>query len=781
MTPTPVVHEHKAPGIFIAAILALALSFTLALARSRTPAPLPANAPEEEFSAGRAEQTLTRLLGDERPHPVGAAAHTAMRQRLLDELRNLGLEAQLQSGWQCDSDQPNANMCVYVTNVFAAIAPTQTCGDDPAAVMLAAHYDSTGGGPGAADDGSGLAIVLESARAWQAHLRAAGGGGICRPLNLLFTDGEELGLWGARSWMQQPLNANVAAVINIEARGNQGLDYMFETGEHNVFLIQALRRSGGQPRASSFAYSLYKTLPNDTDMSAFKAGGLTGLNFAMLGNAASYHSPIDDLAHLDWGGVQHGGENVLGAALNLGRETNLESLRQAEGDAAYVDVLGLGLAVMTERMQAVAAAAALLLCLAAAWMAVRRGWLHGAGLIWGLGAPLATTLLSAGVGWLLPYLLTLVGGPAKLAWSSLLPSRLMVVAGIALVTALGAAGLGRRAGAWGAALGVWLWWAVLGVGLAFALPGVATIFVLPALLSAALLLAAAVLPGVYQKLGLSVAGLAGLLFAGLIWWPLALFIEAALGYNMGFALGAFIGLGLTGVLAFGVDYPSSPWLGRGLPIALLAAALVGFGWAALTPNFTPQAPQSVSITYLEDRAADHAFFAVRAAYDLAPQAMRETLALEVKPIYPWSNYARPAMDAPMSELPAPTLEVLGSEDQPGRRIVTTRLRSPRGAGEIDVYAPLGQLIEVRFNGAALPFERNLQWNKTYLLQCFSQECDGQEVVFVFDSAETQNVLVVDMAADLPAFAAPILAARPAEAVPTDFGDIWLISDWVALP
>jgi hypothetical protein len=109
------------------------------------------------------------------------------------------------------------------------------------------------------------------------------------------------------------------------------------------------------------------------------------------------------------------------------------------------------------------------------------------------------------------------------------------------------------------------------------------------------------------------------------------------------------------------------------------------------------------------------------------------------------------------------------------------LRSPRGAGEIDVYAPLGQLIEVRFNGAALPFERNLQWNKTYLLQCFSQECDGQEVVFVFDSAETQNVLVVDMAADLPAFAAPILAARPAEAVPTDFGDIWLFSDWVALP
>src|SRR5258707_2967310 len=42
--------------------------------------------------------------------------------------------------------------------------------------------------------------------------------------------------------------------------------------------------------ASSLYGEIYKYMPNDTDMTPFLAAGLTGYNFAFLGNAAQYHT-----------------------------------------------------------------------------------------------------------------------------------------------------------------------------------------------------------------------------------------------------------------------------------------------------------------------------------------------------------------------------------------------------------------------------------------------------------------------------------------------------------
>ena len=59
-------------------------------------------------------------------------------------------------------------------------------------LVLATHYDSVSAGPGAADAGSCVAALLETARALQ-H-----GGPYRRPVYLLITDGEEMGLLGPR-------------------------------------------------------------------------------------------------------------------------------------------------------------------------------------------------------------------------------------------------------------------------------------------------------------------------------------------------------------------------------------------------------------------------------------------------------------------------------------------------------------------------------------------------------------------------------------------------------
>src|SRR6188474_626863 len=51
------------------------------------PSPRPVDAPASQFSAGRANEVLGRLAGDEQPRPLASEASAAARERLLGELR----------------------------------------------------------------------------------------------------------------------------------------------------------------------------------------------------------------------------------------------------------------------------------------------------------------------------------------------------------------------------------------------------------------------------------------------------------------------------------------------------------------------------------------------------------------------------------------------------------------------------------------------------------------------------------------------------------------------
>jgi Zn-dependent M28 family amino/carboxypeptidase len=82
-------------------------------------------------------------------------------------------------------------VCAQINNVVSRIA-----GREPGrAVLLSAHYDSVPAAPGAADDGSGVAAILEIARILKRAPRAV-------RVVLLFGDGEELGLLGSELFVQ---------------------------------------------------------------------------------------------------------------------------------------------------------------------------------------------------------------------------------------------------------------------------------------------------------------------------------------------------------------------------------------------------------------------------------------------------------------------------------------------------------------------------------------------------------------------------------------------------
>src|SRR5690606_32965390 len=138
-----------------------------------------------------------------------------VRERLIATLRSLGLEVSTQEAFAC---REQWFTCGNVVNVMTRLPGN---GEGPA-VLLTAHYDSVGAGPGVSDDLAGVVAILEAARLLLED----------EPMRnsviLLFTDGEEMGLLGAEAFALHPWLDDVGVVVNLEARGTAGQSILFE-------------------------------------------------------------------------------------------------------------------------------------------------------------------------------------------------------------------------------------------------------------------------------------------------------------------------------------------------------------------------------------------------------------------------------------------------------------------------------------------------------------------------------------------------------------------------
>ena len=229
------------------------------------PRPLGGTLLRRRFPGARADAVLGRVLGPERPHPVGSAEAAAVRGRILNELAGMGVAARVQSRMSCVSEarwhQVN---CATVTNIIADVLPGA---GKP--VLLMAHSDSVAAGPGAGDDGSGVAVLLETIRALKARPPQAG-----LPVTALFSDGEEPGLLGASAYIHEAKD-EIAAVVNVDARGNQRPELSVPDQSRRCRADRSLCPMGFPHHAtSSLSGEIYKYLPNDTDLTPF-AGGRT--------------------------------------------------------------------------------------------------------------------------------------------------------------------------------------------------------------------------------------------------------------------------------------------------------------------------------------------------------------------------------------------------------------------------------------------------------------------------------------------------------------------------
>ena len=323
----------KGPAVGLVALL-LVVGFTLlGLRQLRPPAAAPENAALTEFSSGRAMRHLRAVA--QRPHPPGSAEHAAVRDAIVKGLTEAGLTPEVQKTSVISQRRGAPYSAGTVENVAARL---KGGGDGGKAVLLASHYDSVPTGAGASDDGSGVAAVLETARALKA------GAPLKNDVIFLFTDGEEVGLLGAKAFVEQhPWAKDVGVALNFEARGNAGPAVMFETNPQNAALVTALGEAAPAPVANSFAYEIYKRMLNDTDLSIFKESGLPAMNFAFFEGLPHYHTALDTADRIDERSLQHQGSYALSLARHFGN-LDLGTLNNPRGgDAVFFDLPGAGL------------------------------------------------------------------------------------------------------------------------------------------------------------------------------------------------------------------------------------------------------------------------------------------------------------------------------------------------------------------------------------------------------------------------------------------------------
>lgn len=234
-------------------LAALTAALGLAVLTTQTPRPQPANAPAAAFSAERAMQDV-RLMA-RAPRPVGSTDHALVQAYLYGRMAELGLSPRFQAGALSPAAVRRMERNGLSTEGVSAVNLVGVLpGRNPRLplVVLMAHYDSVPGSPGAADDASGVAAVLEAVRAIKAR------GPADRGLIVLLTDAEELNLDGARAFFSEhPLRDRVGAVVNLEARGGGGRALMFETGPGNAQTVdlyaRAARRAEGGPSSNALA------------------------------------------------------------------------------------------------------------------------------------------------------------------------------------------------------------------------------------------------------------------------------------------------------------------------------------------------------------------------------------------------------------------------------------------------------------------------------------------------------------------------------------------------
>ncbi len=325
----------------------------------------PASAPPDQFSGERAMEHLPVIARE--PHPAGSPAQAVVRDYLVQQLMDIGLEVEVQRTWS-------------VENVVARLNGANPTG----AIVILAHYDSVAAGPGAADNGSGVAALLEIMRALAASPR------LRNDVIGLFDDGEEPPdpFTGTKAFVREhPWMADVRLAISLDT-AVRGFIATNETGPNNGWLVQALARVYTGGAWTSFSGG------GGYDYTPFRQAGIQGLVLEDNYPFKEKHTALDVPEIVSAASVQQMGEQTLAIARELG---NLDLGNPWGEHETFFAVPVLGLVHYPEVWALPLAIVAGILLVLALGLALWRRVVSWRGLAVAFGTILVTTAL-AGVG-----------------------------------------------------------------------------------------------------------------------------------------------------------------------------------------------------------------------------------------------------------------------------------------------------------------------------------------------------------------------------------------------
>jgi hypothetical protein len=745
------VESRAGRGLALALIL-LALALLLAIVQSHPPAAKSKQVALTEFSAGRAREVLRNLLGDGAPHPVGTAANARVRERILAHLRWLGYSPEVEESFTCHA----GGTCARVSNVLVRLA-----GREPGkSVVLVSHYDSVAAGAGASDDLTGVAASLEIARVLKAGPPPRHG------VLLLINDGEEAGLMGARAFAQRsPAMEEVGAVVNLEARGTSGPSLMFETAGPDAWTVSRFAARSRRPFTSSLFSTIYRFMPNDTDLTVFKGRGVPGLNFAFIGNPMHYHTAADTFANASPATLQHHGENALAAVQGMAEG---DLARLPGGQAVFFDFLRAVVVRWPAGLSPLLGVLALALTVAATVLARRRKIATGGSVVLGLLVTPAALLLTLAAAFGLQALLA---GAHPFSWVAqplpFMAAFWLVSLAVSLWTAVLLTRRGEFFGLWS---GVWIFWSLLGLLLGLLLPGLSYLFLVPSLVAGIAGLAAA---------GRPLASILPLLAAALLWFPVLIFLYAGLGLNGLLAtalLLAFVFAALAPLVA-----GSGSFGRRWLPLAATVAAVVFAVLALVSPSFAPRSPRVLNVYLHKDADSGASRWLILSSTPLPPAVLAAAkFTRQSAPPFPWSPPRIRAFAAPAPELnaAAPELTVLEDSTAGGKRHLRLRLTSLRGAPVGTVWIPAdARLTSIAIDGQPVPMEdlgRPEGWRWRFCSN-LTLPARGSELDVVLGATQPTDWYVLDRSYGLPPLGKALLAARSKNAMPGQDGDVTVVS------
>lgn len=314
--------------------LLVALPLLVAAFTVARPAALPKPPLPPAFDTPTAIQ-LARVLAQEYPdRSPGSAGALGAAEWFAAQMKLYGFATQ--------EDRFTARVVgrgeVELRNVLAVVE-----GDSPQAIVVLAHRDSTGVGPGANDNASGTAALIELARGYStvgadSTLRASP----AHTLIFLSTDGGAFGALGAKRFASaSPYRGSVVAVVNLNAIAGGGLPRLELAGDEprspaaalvRTVAARVLEETGAEPRGPAALWQLadlgFPFAPGE--QGPFVADGIPAVTLTTLpeGRADAFADTGERLRQERFGELGRATQSLL-ASLDAGVE-------RAQGTSSYL-------------------------------------------------------------------------------------------------------------------------------------------------------------------------------------------------------------------------------------------------------------------------------------------------------------------------------------------------------------------------------------------------------------------------------------------------------------